>query len=97
MVVQSAPLHIKLKQKSKRVHRYYYYGMRSPKPKKDGLLGPNSIVVVHVDFLGKNKHQLQSTCNNAQVPMRCLRAWMPGPQSMPHTGVYEFRGLGFRV
>ena len=36
-----------------RVHIYYYYGIRPPNHKKDGLSVPNSVMVVYMDRLGK--------------------------------------------
>ena len=36
-----------------RVHIHYYYGIGSQEPNGDGLLGPNSIMVVYMDPLGK--------------------------------------------
>ena len=37
---------------TQRVHIHYYYGIRSPNHNGDGLLGPNSIIVVYMDPLG---------------------------------------------
>ena len=37
---------------TKRVHIHYYYGIRPQKTIGDGLLGPNSIMVVYMDPLG---------------------------------------------
>ena len=38
----------------RRVHIYYYYGMRSPQNQSvNGLLGPTSIMVVYMDPLGR--------------------------------------------
>ena len=38
---------------TKRVHIHYYYGIRSKNHNGDGLLGPNSIMVVYMDPLGE--------------------------------------------
>ena len=37
---------------TQRVHIHYYYGIRSSNHNGDGLLRPNSIIVVYMDPLG---------------------------------------------
>ena len=54
---------------AKRFHIYYYYGIRHPKPYvKDGLLGPNSILVMYMDPAG---HIIQIPCLLQTAPQIC--------------------------